>query len=178
MTTTTAPGLFMPSAILQFTKQMQALEQQVAQQFAPMKNASDAMKNASDAMQSALAPMKNASDAMQSALSPLHGVGKVLQNKVAELTRAHVYLVEQYQKSARAKAKKAHAHLVAICQSVAIKARSCMSLHDIAALYYKHKPHDMRASLRKVLSEQHCANAPNGAQVFAIHTHPKVADTN
>lgn len=157
MTTTTVPGLFIPSAILQFTKQMQALEQQVAQQFAPT---------------------KNAINAMQSALSPLHGVGKVLQNKVAELTRAHVYLVEQYQKSARAKAKKAHAHLVAICQSVAIKARSCMSLHDIAALYYKHKPHDMRASLRKVLSEQHCANAPNGAQVFAIHTPHKVADTN
>lgn len=156
MTTTTAPGVFMPSAILQFTKQMQALELQVTQQ---------------------LAPIKQAVNAVRIAQSPLHSVGRVLQNKVAEITRAHVYLVEQYQKSARAKAKKAHAHLVAICQSVAIKARKLVTLHDIAAWFYEHTVQDMRTSLRKVLSEQHCANAPNGAQVFAIHTPHKVADT-
>jgi len=149
MNTTTAPHVIVPSAVLQFTKQMDQLQKQVAQHNA--------------AIAQATAPYVNA--------------GKIVQQKLAEITRAHVFLVEQYQKSARAKKKKAHAHLVAICQSVAGKLRKFVSLREVAAEFYKHTAEDMRTTLRELLSTQHQANAPNCAQSFVMHSHLEVAAT-
>jgi DUF438 domain-containing protein len=149
MNTTTAPHVIVPSAVLQFTKQMDQLQNQVALHTA----------------------------AIAQATAPLLNAGKIVQQKLAEISRAHVFLVEQYQKSARAKQKKAHAHLVAICQSVARKLRKFVSLREVAAEFYKHTAEDMRTSLRELLSTQHQANAPNGAQSFVMHSHLEVAAT-
>lgn len=134
-----------PSALLQFTKQMQLLEQQMVQQLAPVNKA-------------------------------LSQVGAAL-SKHAALSRAQMFLVEQYQNGARAKQKRAHQHLVAICQAVANKARRLLSLRDVAAQFSTDTQQDMRAIMRAVLSEQHLANAPNGAHSFARHTHLEVAAT-
>jgi len=80
MTTTTAPQVVTPSAVLQFTKQMQLLEKQMVQQLAQVNKA-------------------------------LMQVGTAFAKQVAEMSRAQMFLVEQYQKSARAKQKRAHQHL-------------------------------------------------------------------
>ena len=154
MNTTTAPQVIVPSAVLQFVKQMDQLQKQVAQHNAAINKA------------------------VTQATAPLLNAGKIVQQKLAEITRAHVFLVEQYQKSARAKQKKAHAHLVAVCQSVARKLRKFVSLREVAAEFYKHTAEDMRTQLRELLSTQHQANAPNGAQSFVMHSHLEVAATN
>jgi len=154
MNTTTAPQVIVPSAVLQFTKQMDQLQKQVAQHNAAIDKA------------------------VTQAITPLLNAGKIVQQKLAEITRAHVFLVEQYQKSARAKQKKAHAHLVAICQSVAGKLRKFVSLREVAAEFYKHTAEDMRTTLRELLSTQHQANAPNGAPSFVMTSHLEVAATN
>jgi hypothetical protein len=146
MTTTTAPQVVTPSAVLQFTKQMQLLEQQMVQQLSQVNKA-------------------------------LLQVGTAFAKQVAEMSRAQMFLVEQYQKSARAKQKRAHQHLVAICQAVANKARRLLSLRDVAAQFSIDTQQDMRAVLRELLSEQHLANAPNGAHSFVRHTHLEVAVT-
>lgn len=153
MNTTTAPHVIVPSAVLQFTKQMDQLQKQVAQHNAAIDKA------------------------VTQAIAPLLNAGKIVQQKLAEITRAHVFLVEQYQKSARAKQKKAHAHLVAICQSVAGKLRKFVSLREVAAEFYQHTAEDMRTTLRELLSTQHQANAPNGAPSFVMHSHLEVAAT-
>jgi DUF438 domain-containing protein len=152
MNTTTAPQVIVPSAVLQFTKQMDQLQKQVDQH-------NEAMK------------------AITQATAPLLNAGKIVQQKLAEITRAHVFLVEQYQKSARAKQKKAHAHLVAVCQSVAGKLRKFLSLREVAAEFYKHTAQDMRTVWRELLLVQHQANAPNGAQGFLMTSHLEVAIT-
>jgi len=149
MNTTTAPHAVVPSAVLQFVKQMDQLQKQVAQHNA----------------------------AVAQATAPLLNAGKIVQQKLAEITRAHVFLVEQYQKSARAKQKKAHAHLVAICQVVAKKLRRFVSLREVAAEFYTDTTEDMRTALHCLLSEQHLANAPNSAPSFVMHTHLQVAAT-
>lgn len=153
MNTTTAQRLIVPSAVLQFTKQMDQLQKQVAQHNAAIYKA------------------------VTQANAPLLNAGKIVQQKLAEITRAHVFLVEQYQKSARAKQKKAHAHLVAICQSVAGKLRKFVSLREVAAEFYKHTAEDMRTTLRELLSTQHQANAPNSAPSFVMTSHLEVAAT-
>jgi hypothetical protein len=132
------------------------LEQQIAQQFAPIKTALQAADKCAE---------------------PLRAIGKQLAHQVATLTRAQVFLFEQYQKSARAKKKKAHAHLVAICQSVANKLRRFVSLREVAAEFYKHTAEDMRTTLRELLSAQHQANAPNSANSSVFRTHLEVALT-
>lgn len=153
MNTTTAQRVIVPSAVLQFTKQMDQLQKQVAQHNAAMNKA------------------------IAQANAPLLNAGKIIQQKLAEITRAHVFLVEQYQKSARAKQKKAHAHLVAICQAVAKKLRRFMSLREVAAEFYEHTTEDMRTQLRELLSQQQQANAPNFLQSFVTTSHLEVAAT-
>jgi hypothetical protein len=157
MTVTLTPRVVAPGAVLQFTKQMQLLEQQVAQQFAPIKTALQAADKCAE---------------------PLRAIGKQLAHQVATLTRAQVFLFEQYQKSARAKKKKAHAHLIAVCQSVASKVRTLWSLRAVAAQFYKHTTQDMRACSGLLLAKQHQANAPNSANSSVFRTHLEVALTN
>ena len=161
MNTTTAPHVIVPSAVLQFTKQMELLQAQVTQALAPKLQAITAMNNA-----------------VAQATAPLLNAQRIVQQQAAQLTRAHFFLVEQYQKSARAKRKKAHAHLVAICQTVANKLRRFVSLREVAAEFYKHTAEDMRTTLRELLSTQHQANAPNGAPSFVMTSHLEVAATN
>lgn len=160
MNTTTAPHVIVPSAVLQFTKQMELLQAQVMQATAQQLQAITAMNKA-----------------VSKATAPLLKAQQIVQQQAAQLTRAHFFLVEQYQKSARAKQKKAHAHLVAICQSVAGKLRKFVSLREVAAEFYKHTAEDMRTTLRELLSTQHQANAPNGAPSFVMHSHLEVAAT-
>lgn len=148
MISITVPHAIVPSAFLQFTKQMELLQAQVAQQQL----------------------------AINKAIQPL-AMSKNVQQQIAQFTRAHVFLVEQYQKSARAKQKRAHAHLVAICQSVAGKLRKFVSLREVAAQFYKHTTADMRTTLHELLSTQHQANAPNCAPSFVMHSHLEVAAT-
>ena len=160
MNTTTAPHVIVPSAVLQFTKQMELLQAQVTQALAPKLQAITAMNNA-----------------VAQATAPLLNAQRIVQQQAAQLTRAHFFLVEQYQKSARAKRKKAHAHLVAICQTVANKLRRFVSLREVAAEFYTNTTEDIRTALRGLLSEQHLANAPNCAQSFVMQTHLEVAAT-
>ena len=150
MTATLTTRVVPPGAILQFTKQMQLLERQFAQHFAPINNK----------------------------LLAIDKTGKQFRNYGQQLTRAHAFLVEQYQKTARAKKKKAHAHLVAVCQAVAKQARRLLSLRDVAAQFYTHTTTDTRDWLHVLLSEQHQGNAPNGGDSFVLHTHLEVAATN
>ena len=160
MNTTTAPHVIVPSAVLQFTKQMELLQAQVMQATAQQMQAISAMNKA-----------------VAKATAPLLNAQQIVQQQAAQLTRAHFFLVEQYQKSARAKRKKAHAHLIAICQAVANKLRRFVSLREVAAEFYKHTAEDMRTTLRELLSTQHQANAPNGAPSFVMTSHLEVAAT-
>ena len=160
MNTTTAPHVIVPSAVLQFTKQMELLQAQVMQATAQQMQAISAMNKA-----------------VAKATAPLLNAQQIVRQQAAQLTRAHFFLVEQYQKSARAKRKKAHAHLIAICQAVANKLRRFVSLREVAAEFYKHTAEDMRTTLRELLSTQHQANAPNGAPSFVMTSHLEVAAT-
>lgn len=157
MTTATGAQVVMPSAMLQFTQQMEALQRVVHQQFAPLNKA-----------------IKET----QQVAARLANAGKGLQRYAETITRAHVFLVEQYEKSPRAKQKRAHAHLVAICQQVLDKLRSKLSLREVAALHTTDTLHDTRQVLRWLLSEQHLANAPNAARQFSTHAHRQVPATN
>jgi len=156
MTTNTAPRVVTPSAVLAFARNMELLQAQVAQQFAPINEAIKAVQVA--------------------AIPGLNAV-RAIQQQAVQLTRAHVFLVEQYQKSAKAKRKKAHAHLVAVCQKVASKLRRFVSLREVAAEFYKHTTEDTRTQLRGLLSEQNLANAPNALQSFLMTSHLEVAIT-
>ena len=157
MTTATGAQVIAPSAMLQFTRNMEALQRVVHQQFAPI---------------------TKAITETQKATSGLVNAGMGLQRYAQTLTRAHVFLVEQYEKSPRAKQKRAHAHLVAICQQVLDKLRTRMSLREVAALHTTDTLHDTRQVLRWLLSEQHLANAPNAVRQFSTHAHRQVLATN
>ncbi len=131
-----AAQIITPSSFLQFERQMEMLQSQVQQQFAQVTKATESLRT----------------------------VGKSLQSTVTMLSRAHVFLVEQYEKSARAKQKKAHANLVHVCQCSLSRMRDTASRHLRAMLSQGHTAStDLRAALRVLLSEQHLANAPNGA---------------
>lgn len=157
MTAAAAQPTFAPSAMLHFAHQMEALQRAVHQQFAPVTKAVTDMGKATAALANA---------------------GKGLQQYAQTITRAHVYLVEQYEKSPRAKQKKAHAHLVAVCQQVLDKMRSKLSLREVAAMHTTDTPQDTRQVLRWLLSEQHLANAPNTVRQFVTHAHRQVPATN
>lgn len=146
-----------PMSVLQLDRQMQALQRAVQQQFAPVTKA--------------LADMNKTA-------ARLSNAGKGLREFATQLSRAHVFLVEQYQKSPRAKQKKAHTHLVAICQQTLAKLRNRLTLREVAALHDNDTPQDVRQVLRWLLSEQHLANAPNTVQRFTRHAHRQVPATN
>jgi hypothetical protein len=157
MTTATGAQVFAPSAMLQFARDMEALQRVVHQQFAPI---------------------TKAIAETQKATTGLANAGMGLQRYAQTLTRAHVFLVEQYEKSPRAKQKKAHAHLVAICRQVLDKLRTRVSLREVAATHTSDTPQDTRQVLRCLLSEQHLANAPNAVRHFSTRTHRQVLATN
>lgn len=143
----------MPSAYLAFERQMQTLQTQVAQQVAQMAQVSKSLTNA----------------------------GQALRQRVAEISRAQVFLVEQYEKTPRAKQKKAHAHLVRMVCGALAKLRSAHSAalqSLLAKAARKGHTQDTRIALRASLSEQHLANAPNLAQRFVTPNNTEVAATN
>lgn len=135
-----AAQVITPTAFLQFERQMELLQTHVRQQFAQVTKATETLRT----------------------------VGTAMQKTAGMLSRAHVFLVEQYEKSPRAKQKKAHANLVQICQAALSRMRDTASTNLQAMLSQCFCiATDLRAALRVLLSEQHMANAPNGAHRFA-----------
>lgn len=143
----------LPSGVLNLERQMQALQTQVAQQVAQIAQVSKSLTNA----------------------------GQALRQRVAEISRAQVFLVQQYEKTPRAKQRKAHAHLVRMVCAALTKLRGAHSAALqmlLAKAARKGHAQDTRTALRAALSEQHLANAPNVAQRFATPNNTEVAATN
>ena len=139
----------LPSAVLRHARVLEQLQQQVAQQQAILRKA----------------------------CAPMIAATKAFNEYGAQLTRAHVYLVEQYNKSAKAKAKRAHAALVEVCQLFVRRAAMRKSLHQVAAEFAKQVVADVRAVMRDLLQEHH-ANAPNGVTDLFMTNQYKAANTN
>ena len=139
----------LPSAVLRHARVMEQLQQQVAQQQAILRKA----------------------------CAPMIAATKAFNEYGAQLTRAHVYLVEQYNKSAKAKAKRAHAALVEVCQLFVRRAAMRKSLHQVTAEFAKQVVADVRAVMRDLLQEHH-ANAPNGVTDLFMTNQYKAANTN
>ena len=139
----------LPSAVLRHARVMEQLQQQVAQQQAILRKA----------------------------CAPMIAATKAFNEYGAQLTRAHVYLVEQYNKSAKAKAKRAHAALVEVCQLFVRRAAMRKSLHQVAAEFAQQVVADVRAVMRELLQEHH-ANAPNGCADLFMTNQYKAANTN
>lgn len=150
----------LPSAVLLHTRAMEQLQQQVAQQQAIIRKA--------------CAPMLAANAVIKNAINP--GI-VAINEQCAQITRAHVYLVEQYNKSPKAKAKRAHAALVEVCQTALRKVARRKSLREVAAEFLHQVAQDVRVTMRELLCEFH-ANAPNGARSFALPHYPLGANTN
>jgi len=139
----------LPSAVLRHARVMEQLQQQVAQQQAILRKA----------------------------CAPMIAATKAFNEYGAQLTRAHVYLVEQYNKSAKAKAKRAHAALVEVCQLFVRRAAMRKSLRQVAAEFALQVVADVRAVMRELLQEHH-ANAPNGVTDLFMTNQYKAANTN
>lgn len=150
----------LPSAVLLHTRAMEQLQQQVAQQQAIIRKA--------------CAPMLAANAVIKNAINPAI---VAINEQCAQITRAHVYLVEQYNKSPKAKAKRAHAALVEVCQTALRKVARRKSLREVAAEFLHQVAQDVRVTMRELLCEFH-ANAPNGARSFALPHYPLGANTN
>ena len=139
----------LPSAVLRHARVMEQLQQQVAQHQAIMSRA----------------------------VAPIHAANVAINACAAQLTRAHVYLVEQYNKTPKAKAKRAHAALVEVCQLFVRRAAMRKSLHQVAAEFAQQVVADVRAVMRELLQEHH-ANAPNGCADLFMTNQYKAANTN
>ena len=139
----------LPSAVLRHARVMEQLQQQVAQQQAILRKA----------------------------CAPMIAATKAFNEYGAQLTRAHVYLVEQYNKTPKAKAKRAHAALVEVCQLFVRRAAMRKSLHQVAAEFAQQVVADVRAVMRELLQEHH-ANAPNGCADLFMTNQYKAANTN
>lgn len=150
----------LPSAVLLHTRAMEQLQQQVAQQQAIIRKA--------------CAPILAANAVIKNAINP--GI-VAINEQCAQITRAHVYLVEQYNKSPKAKAKRAHAALVEVCQTALRKVARRKSLREVAADFAEQFVLDVRAVARELLPD-HRANAPNGCKDLFMTYLPKVANTN
>lgn len=112
------------------------------------------------------------------ATGPMRAMLNEMSKTADMLTRAHLFLVEQYEKSPKAKAKRAHAALVAICQRVPRVLQ--LSLREVAAMLSEVLTTDTRPARHALLSRAHLANAPNWArsQNFDSYQHTRVAATN
>lgn len=153
----------LPSAVLLHTRAMEQLQQQVAQHQAVIRQA--------------CAPLVAVNAVIKQATAATIPGLRAINEQCAQITRAHVFLVEQYNKSPKAKAKRAHAALIEVCQTALRKVARRKSLREVAAEFVKQFVLDVRAVVRKLLQE-HRANAPNGARSFALPHYPLGANTN
>jgi hypothetical protein len=153
----------LPSAVLLHIRAMEKLQQQVAQHEAVLRQAGAPIVAAN-------AVIKQATVAL---IPGLHAINE----QCAQITRAHVYLVNQYNKSPKAKAKRAHAALIEVCQTALRKIARRKTLRQVAAEFLQLVVVDVRTVMRELL-QVHRANAPNRcADLFMTHL-PKVANTN
>ena len=160
---------------------MHALADMAACQ-APLHAAQNEIKRKVNMLTHAFAPITAARHDMAIALAEVFAPVIAAQNELSKaanmLTRAHLFLVEQYEKSPKAKAKRAHAALVAICQR---KPRALqLSLREVAAMLREVLTIDTRPARHALLSRAHLANAPNWArsQIFDSYQQTRVAATN
>ena len=153
----------LPSAVLLHTRAMEQLQQQVAQHQAIMRKA--------------CAPIVAANAVIkQATVATIPGL-RAINEYSTQISRAHVFLIEQYNKSPKQKAKRAHAALIAVCQTALRKVARRKSLREVAAEFLHQVAQDVRVTMRELLCEFH-ANAPNGARRFALPHYPLGANTN
>ena len=153
----------LPSAVLLHTRAMEQLQQQVAQHQAIMRKA--------------CAPFVAANAVIKQATAATIPGLRAINEYSTQISRAHVFLIEQYNKSPKQKAKRAHAALIAVCQTALRKVARRKSLREVAAEFARQFVLDVRAVVRELLQD-HRANAPNGARRFALPHYPLGANTN
>lgn len=153
----------LPSAVLLHTRAMEQLQQQVAQHQAIMRKA--------------CAPIVAANAVIKQATAATIPGLRAINEYSTQISRAHVFLIEQYNKSPKQKAKRAHAALIAVCQTALRKVARHKSLREVAAEFAQQIVVDVRAVMREVFPEFY-ANAPNGATDLFMTYLPKVANTN
>lgn len=153
----------LPSAVLLHTCVMEQLAKEVAQYQAVMRKA--------------CAPIVAANAVIKQAIATTIPGLRAINEYNKQITRAHIFLVEQYNKSPKQKAKRAHAALIAVCQTALRKVARRKSLHEVAAEFAKQFVLDVRAVVRELLQD-HRANAPNSATDLFMTYLPKVANTN
>ena len=153
----------LPSAVLLHTRAMEQLQQQVAQHQAIMRKA--------------CAPIVAANAVIKQATAATIPGLRAINEYSTQISRAHVFLIEQYNKSPKQKAKRAHAALIAVCQTALRKVARHKSLREVAAEFAQHFVVDVRAVMRELLQEHH-ANAPNGVTDLFMTNQYKAANTN
>lgn len=153
----------LPSAVLLHTRAMEQLQQQVAKHQAVMRKA--------------CAPIVAANAVIKQATAATIPGLRAINEYSTQISRAHVFLIEQYNKSPKQKAKRAHAALIAVCQTALRKVARRKSLHEVAAEFARQFVLDVRAVVRELLQD-HCANAPNGCTDLFMTNQLKVANTN
>jgi hypothetical protein len=142
---------------------MEQLQQQVAQHQAIMRKA--------------CAPIVAANEVIKQATAATIPGLRAINEYSTQISRAHVFLIEQYNKSPKQKAKRAHAALIAVCQTALRKVARRKSLREVAAEFLHQVAQDVRVTMRELLCEFH-ANAPNGATDLFMTNRLKVANTN
>lgn len=153
----------LPSAVLLHSRAMAQLQQQVAQHQAVMRRA--------------CAPIVAANAVIKQATAATIPGLRAINEYSTQITRAHIYLVEQYNKSPKEKAKRAHAALIEVCQTALRKIVKRRTLREVAAEFANQVALDVRVTMRELLSEFH-ANAPNGGTDLFMTYQSKVANTN
>lgn len=124
--------------------------------------------------------MELAATQVQQQFAPITKAAAQLAQVGQTLSRAFVFIVEQYEKTPKAKQKKAHANLVRVVNDAMNRTRAGAIANLLRGFVQtlRTTPSDERAALRVLLSEQHLANAPNtAAQRFVRHDRIEVAAT-
>jgi len=84
---------------------------------------------------------------------------QAINNALKNTNRAFQFLVEQYERSALAKKRKAKQNLTAAC--TAAQARVRKTLREVAATFTNHNDTPTVKQLRELVYDPHQANAPN-----------------
>jgi len=124
------------------------------------------------------------------ATGPMRAMLNEMSKTADMLTRAGMSLLEQYGKSPKEKARRAHAALIAICQRVPRLLRKAaahcqraprwLRVREIVAVCGEVLNTDTRPARHALLSRSRLANAPNWArsQIFDSYQQTRVAATN
>ena len=93
-------------------------------------------------------------------------IAAVLKEQAAQFERAAQFVVEQYEKSALAKQRRAKQNLTAACNTAQARVRK--TLHEIASLFTNHNTAPTVSEMHALVHDPDQANAPNRCDMKTV----------